>query len=164
MHAAKIAWLLVSALTMWGCASGGRADPQSVTGGVSLEMRIRDTGGMHAMYLVKQDGTITFAGGLDATWDRPTWTGAMTREQIDRFTSLIGELGWFERTPPSTADPPGRSYSIALRGPTGKRSYKVKGAGPQVAPMHALLQEIAGARLDLFIERQPKPGDRIDTR
>lgn len=144
-----------------GCSSAPAVDAQSPMGGVTLELRVRDVGGLHAAYLVHEDGTLMFAGGQDARWDRPTWTGSMTAEQIDQLIDLLEAHGWFDRSPTSTSDPPERRYEATLRSPRGERRYKVSGASPQVEPVHELLKQIAAARLDPFLDQQPKAGSQI---
>ncbi len=150
-------------LLVWmtsGCAASQRGAPD-VTGGVSLRLRMNDArGGAAVLYDVSQDGTLGFAGGMDATFDRITWTGALTADEIAQLLGHIERDGWFERSPKGAGEPESLTYRINLKGPAGRKQFVVKGANVSVQAVEALLDRAARRRLEPILERLPKPSGR----
>lgn len=148
---------LTATLAPLGCAGGSRVNPQSPTGGLSLKMLVLTQDNAAAMYRVEPDGTIHFGGGLDARQEKTTWSGPMTREEIQQLRDLIAQHGWYDAGPASTGRPPGRSYRIQLRWPQGRQTFRVIGRSLDVTPIEQLLAQAAGRRHEAFLETLPKP-------
>jgi hypothetical protein len=148
------------AAVMAGCAALSGADPGSATRGLSLEVWLRGEENLTVLYRVEPAGTIGFGGGPDARFQRITWTGPLTAEEIDRLWALLQEHGWFsgEVKAASTGEPRERQYRIRLRWPGGSKRYRIRGENPQVTPVEALLDQASRRRLGGFLETFPRPG------
>lgn len=156
-------FLLVAVLAtsgLGGCAATPTARVNA-TGGVRLSMLMVDArGGAAARYEVRQDGTLGFSGGLDAHFDRITWTGPMTDEEIEVLLDLMEEHQWFERSPLGSSEPEGLTYRIDLSGPEGRKRFRISGRAETVTAVESLLDRIARRRFEPILDTLPKSGDR----
>lgn len=131
------------------------------TGGVAFCLIMIDSkGGSAARYEVQPDGTLGFSGGLDAHFNRVTWTGVMTDAEIARLLELIETYQWFDRSPLGSGEPEGLTYRIELSGPSGHKRYRVKGRAESITEVESFLDPIARRRFDPIMEALPKPGER----
>lgn len=146
---------MASALSL-GCSSASVARADSPTGGISLEMLITGKDNLAALYRVEQDGSIHFGGGQDAQFNRTSWTGQLTRQEIEQLRASLHEHGWFTAEPTSSSIDADRKYHIELRWPGGHRNFKVTGKGSKIAAIEDILVKIANRRHDVFLESLPK--------
>lgn len=151
---------VLSTCGLGGCAaiSSPRVDR---TGGVTFCLIMIDAkGGSAARYEVWQDGTLGFSGGMDAHYDRVTWTGLMTDAEITGLLDLIETHQWFDRSPLGSGEPEGLTYRIELSGPTGHKRYRVSGRAESIKAVESLLDSIARRRFDSIMDTLPKSGQR----
>ena len=80
-----------------GCAS--TPEVESPTGGRTLSLHARHADNVQALYIVEDDGTLSFGGGRDAWLDKTTWNGPMTQAEIAELFALVDEHDWFEKAP-----------------------------------------------------------------
>lgn len=145
-----------------GCSSTTSSKAKSITGGISLEMSIKGKGNLAALYRVEKDGSIHFGGGQDAQLNKTTWTGQLTKLEVEQLRATLDEHGWFTAEPDSSSVDADRKYRIDLRWPGGHRSFKVTGKGSMIAPIEYLLVKIANRRHDVFLESLPKASEPPD--
>lgn len=153
-------------VAMSGCAATGAsratgpATAPDVTGGLDVEMLRTSDDHAFARYRVDHDGTLRFGGGADALGGSYSWSGPLTGEEIGRLTTLIRQNGWLEADPPSTGHPPGRSYTITVRGPDRRRSFTVLGDEAGVIAVYGLLDTAARRRHQELLDTLPKAGEQ----
>lgn len=148
-------WWAVFLVT--GCASTSQA---SRTGGVTLTLRIEESGNMAAYYTVDSDGTIGFGGGLDARFDRISWTGSMQDEELSELLALIEQNQLFERKPVGTGEPKSLRWRFELSGPKGWNRSRLTGECPILRQVYELLDASSRRRFEGILESLTKPGQR----
>lgn len=127
-----------------------------------MKMSITGKDNLAAIYRVEQDGSIHFGGGQDAQLNKTSWTGQLTKQDVEQLRALLTEHGWFSAEPASSSTDADRKYRIDLRWPGGHRSFKVTGKGSMIAPIEDLLAKIANRRHDVFLESLPKATEAPD--
>lgn len=157
-----VCFTILALATNSGCSSTTAVKADSPTGGISLEMSITGKGNLAALYQVEQDGSIHFGGGQDAQLNKTSWTGQLTKQDVEQLRFLLTEHGWFTAEPAASSLDADRKYRIELRWPDGNRSFKVTGKGSMIAPIEDLLAKITNRRHDLFLESLPKATEAPD--
>jgi hypothetical protein len=160
----RLGCVSAAAAVLAGCSAPSRADPDSPTRGLSLEMEMRGEGNLAVLYRVETDGTIGFGGGADAVQREITWTGPLAAEEIERLWVLLEEHGWLSGDLRTTGEQKRPEYRIRLRWPSGSRRFKVRGANPGVTPVEELLEQAARRRLQGFLGTFPRPAGRSGDR
>lgn len=155
--------MLLVSVCVWlaGCASNGSGIIHSMPDrmdGLFLELTVQRDKDSIAYYNVKKDGTIGFAGGVEAKRGDIEWTDALTDEERNRIVSMVESFGWLEREPASSAINPEHRYELLVRQGSKRSHVIVRGDHPQLVEMSALLEQICSRRFDEFIDRLPQPG------
>lgn len=124
---------------------------------LSLTLSLRDATGAEEYYTLARDGTFGFGGGLDARFQRVTWTTQLTADEMQRLREQITQQGWFDQGLSATNQPPDARYQIDAH--CGKQSLRktIKGVNDHIEPVRLVLRDIANRRLHMDLERQPKP-------
>lgn len=133
----------------------------SFTRGLALRMLVTDRESSHALYELSPDGSITFAGGLNALSGRPSWEGRATREEVDELHELLAANGWFDHDPMPDNPDDTRLHRVNLAWPSGGRAFETAGGGTHIDPIRAHLERVAAKRFDPVLQQLPEPG-RID--
>lgn len=152
---------LAAIMTAGGCAANSRTGTgPDRTQGLTLDMFVRDGGAMW-LYDVRDDGSISYAGGQDAAQRRFSWTGTMSDEEIAELRSLVNRFNWTTRQRSRETGDGTRRYTINVRqaGGGGGR-FEVRGDREDVAAVNALLHRICLRRLDAELDALPQPGLR----
>jgi hypothetical protein len=162
IHAPMIGRLLLclAAVMAIGCESPSRTTGPDVMGGMTLEIFEAHTGGSYALYRVETDGTLRFAGGLDAQQGRFTWDGPLTAEEREQLLELLRRHGWFATEPPSTGEPPGTTYRVRIdrrSQPSIRRRWRIRGETPAVTEVADLLEQASRRRNEEFLRALPQP-------
>lgn len=144
------------------CAAGCAAPAPDRTGGITLELDIRDAGNFAALYRVERDGTLGWGGGESAEAGEVAWQGSMSDAEIKGLQALLEEDRWFESggSPPQAGSAAGdrqRRTAVRLGWPGGERRFSVEGTSGQVERVVDYLARIARRRYDRFLENLPRP-------
>ncbi|MCH7602220.1 MAG: hypothetical protein IIB54_05600 [Planctomycetes bacterium] len=127
---------------------------------MTLTLRIEESGNMAAYYTVDSDGTLGFGGGLDARFDRISWTGSMQDDELSELLALIEQNQLFERKPVGTGEPKSLRWRFELSGPKGWKRSRLTGECPILRQVYELLDASSRKRFDGILETLPKPGQR----
>lgn len=138
-----------------GCASTSQG---SRTGGVTLSLRIEESKNKAVYYAVDSNGTLGFGGGLDARFDRISWTGRMQDEELAELLTLIEQNQLFERKPVGTGDPKSLRWRFEVSGPKGWKRSRLTGECPILRQVYELLDASSRKRFKGILETLPKPG------
>jgi hypothetical protein len=159
--AAATAALLACALTVSGCVADARPPEVSQLGEVisdlSLTLDVRDASGAEEYYEIKRDGSFGFGGGMDARFQRITWTTQLTADEMRSLRDLMKQHGWFNGELRSTNQPKDARYAAKASCDEGSLSKRIAGENDRIEPVRHALREIANRRLQTDLERQPKP-------
>jgi hypothetical protein len=150
--------LLVTLLAGAGCASTGSAAGDNAMGGYELELFVHRDENAFALYHVRPDGMLSFAGGYDAVNRDFSWSGQLTETEREQLLELIRGLEWFETPFVSSGTPPQWRYRIDIRRPREGRRFTVDGRHPRIEPVRELLATAAARRNEQFMRSLPEPG------
>lgn len=113
---------------------------------------------MAAYYTLDSDGTLGFGGGMDARFNRISWTGSMQDEELSELLALIEQNQLFERQPVCSGEPKTLRWRFEVSGPKGWKRSRLTGECPILRQVYELLDEISRRRFDGILETLPKPG------
>ena len=160
--------LLVSALSMLaalaalpGCASSGsmfHSMPNRMDG-LFLEIEAEKPNHSVAIYKVTQDGTLSYAGGVEARRGETEWSTELSPEQRQRVMDMVEQFGWLNSGPANSPVNPEHVYHVSVRRGLTRTNVVVQGDNPQIIEMQQVLDEICMQRFDEYLERLPKPGE-----
>jgi hypothetical protein len=143
-----------------GCVADARGPEPSALGevisDVSLTLYVRDASGAEEYYEVKRDGAFAFGGGMNARFQRTTWTTQLTAQE-KALRDLMVDNGWFSKAVRSTKTPPDARYTIDAKSSAGRLHKRIEGENDRVEPVRLWLRDIANRRLEIDLERQPRP-------
>ena len=153
--------MVLCALVCLACCEQSKPPPAFSSGtpisDLSLTLSLRDGSGAEEYYTLERDGTFGFGGGMDARFDRTSWTTQLNAEEMQGLRDLILEQGWLKGALTSSKQPPNARYRIEMR--LGQQSLlkSIKGENEHVEPVRLALRDIANRRLKPDLERLPKP-------
>ena len=124
---------------------------------VSLTLYVRDGSGAEEYYEVKRDGAFGFGGGMNARFQRTTWTTSLTAQEMQALRDLMVSNGWFTKAVKSTKLPKEARYDIDARSSQGTLRKRIEGENDHVEPVRLWLRDVANRRLEIDLERQPRP-------
>src|SRR5688572_19130414 len=103
----------------FGCQEPDRAPeaPRAVEDvyGLSLTLDLRDVSGAEEYYTVDRDGLLGFGGGLDARFERVSYEGMLTADDMQALQRLIDEQGLLDSPLTSSNQPKDVRYSVKIR-------------------------------------------------
>jgi hypothetical protein len=139
-----------------GCSStgsiGGRGD--------ELQLSEKTNDGKAMLYRVDDENVLHFAGGRDAQMDRITWSDPLTPDEQETLWRLVRDYGWMEKPPPEGDGSADVTYRISVRMDGKRRTYRVKGACKEVAPVADLLEKASLRRFGHVLDALPEPSLR----
>ena len=115
---------------------------------------------MAAYYTVDSNGTLGFGGGMDARFNRISWTGSMQDEELSELLALIEQNQLFDRKPVGNGEPKSLRWRFEVSGPKGWKRSRLTGECPILRQVYELLDASSRKRFDGIIETLPKPGQR----
>jgi hypothetical protein len=124
---------------------------------VSLTLYVRDGSGAEEYYEVKRDGAFAFGGGMNARFQRTTWTTQLAPQEMQALRDLMVDNGWFRKAVRSTKAPPEARYAIDAKTSEGTLHKRIEGENDRVESVRLWLRDIANRRLEIDLERQPRP-------
>lgn len=127
---------------------------------MTLTLRIEESKNKAAYYTVDTDGTLGFGGGLDARFERITWTGPMQDDELAELLALIERNQLFERKPVGTGEPKSLRWRFEVSGPKGWKRSRLTGECPILRQVYELLDAISRRRFEGILETLPKPGQQ----
>ena len=128
--------------------------------GLFLDITVKKGRDSTARYNITQDGTLSFAGGMEAKHDEFEWSTELSADQRQRVLDMVREFGWLDREPASVNENAEHTYEIALRQGSTRRKHEVQGDNPQVVQLVEFLDEICMQRFEGFMDQLPKPGQQ----
>ncbi len=126
----------------------------------ALSLSIETPPDQRVLYRTTRAGEIQFAGGRDALFETPSWTGDLTDEEILELDAILRETNWFRPRPTDPGDaagPEASIYDVTIEAPNGRRRFTVTGGTAAIAAAEAILEAAATRRLDDYLSRQPRP-------
>ncbi|MHC5113982.1 MAG: hypothetical protein ACYTGP_06090 [Planctomycetota bacterium] len=151
----RLLGLLVLTL-LAGCASAGKIEGPNYTGGRTWMMYTAHKGAITRFH-VDPAGTLQFAGGKDAMFERYTWEGPLKEDELTRLVEMMDEVDWFD-VKYAKGDKDERFWEVSeLRG--GKRrKAEIRGEYESLLGVYDLLSTAARRRYGEFLESMPKSG------
>ena len=135
------------------------ADASSPTQGLGMQLwYARTDTRQYEYFVVGEDGSLAFGGGMKA-FDRETeWKGRLTDEEGKRLRQIVDAAKWLESADPArkTAETP--VADVVLRSGGSERKFVIQ--GPDEAAMQAVevLAKAAQRRFDRYMQRLPDAG------
>jgi hypothetical protein len=149
-----LAFVVLAGLGCGGQLVGG--DPGSRTGGWAVELLRRTDDGAAAWYRAQGDGTLEFAGAIAALERTPTWTGALTDEEIAQLVDLLQRSGWLQQAPPD-GEPRSLKRQFTIVGPQGRKRFTLRGADADADAIESVLDHAARRRNEPALQSLPHP-------
>ncbi len=155
-----VAGVAVIIVLLAGCLANERG-PDSpklgkVISDVTLTLSVRDASGAEEFYAVKRDGEFGFGGGMDARFERITWTTQLTPAVMQTLRDLMVSNGWFNKDLHSTKQPKEARFEVEAKCEEGTLHKRIEGENDRIDPVRVWLRDIANRRLEVDLERQPK--------
>ncbi|MDP7071037.1 MAG: hypothetical protein QF561_06790 [Phycisphaerales bacterium] len=150
--------LLLPSAILCGCG-GSRTSGPAVSPGLDMFRATAD--GRLVRYEATPEGTLRFAGGLNARDRDWSWEGRLDAEAGAKLQSIIDRAEWIVE-PPKSTDADGDSWEVSVRSHGASRSFSVHGDPKSVRDAWAVLEQQGRQRLDRDLELLPKPDiDRL---
>lgn len=124
--------------------------------GLFLDIKVEKPGNSIAVYSITQDGTLAFAGGVEAKRGETDWSTELAPEQRQRINDMVNEFGWLRNGPTSVSENREHTYEISVRRRASRMSCEITGDHPQVVAMVKYLDDICMARFDDYLDRLPR--------
>lgn len=118
-----------------------------------LDMYLKTDDGRQVRYGLAADGTLRFSGGKDLLLDVWSWTGKVSHTQGDALKSIVATPNWAKQSGEQTGD----TWVITLRDRDGRETFDVVGGSPAIDAAWDILSEAGRARLQIDIDRLPRP-------
>jgi len=158
---AAVAMAAMLGCSLAGCLANERPPEASrlgeVISDVSLTLDVRAGSGAEEYYEVERDGSFGFGGGMDARFQRITWTTQLTADEMRSLRDLMLQHGWFKGELRSTNQPKDARYTVEASCDEGSLNKRIDGENDRIEPVRQTLRQIANRRLQTDLERQPKP-------
>lgn len=140
-------------------AAGCAATMPDRTGGIRLEIDIRDAGNFAVLYRLDTAGSLGWGGGEGAREGEATWQAELSDAELSGLLAILEEDGWFDSGP--AADAPGESSErltkVRLDGPDGRRRFSLTGRSRAVDRVTEYLEPIARRRYERLLQTFPRP-------
>ena len=135
------------------------ADASSPTQGLGMQLwYARTDTKQYEYFVVGEDGSLAFGGGMKA-FDRETeWTGRLTAEEGARLRALVDGAKWMTADDPAlkTAETP--IADIALRSGGAERKFVIQGPNEAALQVVEVLSKASQRRFDRYMQRLPDAG------
>lgn len=135
------------------------ADPSSPTRGLGMQLwYARTDTRQYEYFVVGEDGSLAFGGGMKA-FDRETeWKGRLTDDEGARLRAVVGAAKWLESEDPArkTAETPIAEF--VLRSGGSERKFAIQGPDEAVLQVVEVLSKASARRFDRYMQRLPDAG------
>ncbi len=167
MNRSLLALTIAIALLPTACQEPDRAPdaPRIIKNiyGLSIVLDLRDASGAEEFYTVDTDGMLGFGGGMDARFERTSYTAVLDAADMQRLAEIVTKHRLVDQRLESTNLPEGVRYRVRIRNDDGSVNRTIKGENPRIEALRAVLREFANRRLFPELERQPKPSIRQES-
>jgi hypothetical protein len=109
------------------------------------------------LFIVTNDKTIQYGGGITAVEGKTTWQGLFDREQRLQYQTLLGETKWATAKPVSDTSIGSGQYKVRIRNKDVDNTFTLSLSDTNATSLYNFLQNVASARLDKHIQSLPKP-------
>lgn len=160
MRLSLVATLTLEMIVASGC---GTAKPPhairegTVVADLSLTLEYHDGTGVDEYYALGRDGVFGFGGGMDARFERTSWTTTLEVVEMNSLRDAIMRERWLEDELRSTNQPRETRYTISVKCDGRSVSARVRGRNERIEPVRDVLKDIANRRLQEDLDRQPRP-------
>lgn len=159
---------VVGCLLVAGCAAapppglGTRSPEESPTGGLAFTIEWRNADELRfERYELDADGTFRGGGGQKAMLHQTEWTTVLDARAAGDLARIFRDLGLTERAPsPGEAFSPGQVVEIAFWVPGRRGAWTVKGACPELDPLHEACRGLNLSRFRDALNALPEAGPR----
>ncbi len=105
-----------------------------------------------ALYVVEQDGTVQFGGGIDAIAGRTTWTGRLNSAQYSRLKVLL-QTEQLQSSPTTEEG----CFKIELQLNDSTQEYVLPLTDVAATELYYFLEESTMERIQTHLNALPKP-------
>ena len=109
-----------------------------------------------ALYIVEQNGAISFGGGMDAVAGRTTWKGNLTSEQLSSLQSLLRN----EQPQEASKSLSNRYIIVSTQGDEVQRLVVPISDSP-ATELYYFLEESTLDRIQSHLDSLPKPSMNV---
>lgn len=160
MRFATLVFVAVVALVPCGCQQPDHP-PEAARAaknvyGLSITLDLRDKTGAEEFYTVDRDGLFSFGGGMNARFEKPSYTAMLAEADMQRLDAVIEQQRLLTEPLNSTNQPDNVRYELKIKRSGDSVNKTVKGDNSRVEALRAVLREFANRRLESELERQPK--------
>jgi hypothetical protein len=143
-----------------GCNEAARAPdaPRAIKNIYDLEITLdlRDATGAQEYYTVDRDGLLGFGGGMNARFERATYTAQLSEDDMRRLREIIEAERLLDGSLASSNQPKSVYYRIKIKFGDDDLSKNIKGTNERIEGFRIVLRDLANRRLAAELERQPK--------
>jgi chitodextrinase len=109
------------------------------------------------LYIVKNDTTVAYGGGITAVKGKTSWEGEMNTTQRLQYETLLEETRWTTQVPVSDTSFGSGHYKIRVRSKDVDNKFTLSLRDTKATTLYNFLQEVASSRLDKHLRSLPKP-------
>jgi hypothetical protein len=135
------------------------SDASSPTRGLGMQLwYARTDTRQYEYFVVGEDGSLAFGGGMKA-FDRETeWNGRLTDDEGTRLRAIVDAAKWLEAEDPArkTAETPIAEF--VLRSGGSERKFSIEGPDDAVKQAIEVLSKASARRFDRYMQRLPDAG------
>jgi|Laugresu1bdmlbsd_1035121.scaffolds.fasta_scaffold16077_2 hypothetical protein len=135
------------------------SDASSPTRGLGMQLwYARTDTKQYEYFVVGEDGSLAFGGGMKA-FDRETeWKGRLTDDEGARLRAIVDAAKWLDAADPTrkTAETPIAEF--ALRSGGSERKFAIQGPDEAVKQAVEVLSKASARRFDRYMQRLPDAG------
>lgn len=123
---------------------------------LSLSLDLRDASGAQEYYTVDRDGQFGFGGGLNARFQRVTYTAQLSDDDMRRLRETIESQRLLDGSLTSSNQPKSVYFRIKLKFGDDDLRKNLKGDNDRMQALRVVLRDFATRRLEPELDRQPK--------
>ncbi len=109
------------------------------------------------LFVVKNDKTVLYGGGINAVEGKTSWQGEMDAKQQQEYESLLRLAGWLHVTPESDKNMGTGQYKIRVRTENIDVKFKLALNNKEATSLYNFLLRVADSRLNQHLRGLPKP-------
>jgi hypothetical protein len=109
------------------------------------------------LFVIKNDTTVLYGGGIPAVQGKTTWQGTFNKEQQIQYETLLKETHWAMKQPVRSANFEMGYYKIRFRSQEVDQTFNLPLRDISATTIYNFLQDVALVRLEKHIQALPKP-------